>query len=337
MTRASAHSPALSADERQVKKTAITVAICTYNGAERLPAVLDRLQHQDSVGHLLWEIIVVDNNSTDATADVVRTYQRHWTQQRCPLRYCFEAQQGIAFARHAAVLAARASLVGFLDDDNLPAANWVAAACAFGASHPRVGAYGSRVDGQFEAPLPRNFERILPFFAITQRGSIPHRYEHRQRVLPPAAGLVVRRQTWLDHVPKQLILLGAARQQRLAGEDLEAMSYIQQAKWEIWHNPEMVILHQIPRWRLDRAYLMDFFKSIGLSRHVTRMLRLKPWQRPFLFVLYWLNDARKALRHLLIYRQKLKTETVAACELQLYVNSLVSPFYIWWLLWSRRR
>lgn len=336
MTRASVHSPALMVDESQHSKPAITVAICTYNGAKRLPAVLDCLKHQKNTEHLLWEIIVVDNNSIDATADVVRRYQHDWPHH-LPLRYYFEAQQGTAFARHAAITMAHAPLVGFLDDDNLPTPTWVAAAQAFGTSHPHVGAYGSRINGQFESPLPENFDRIKPFFAITQRGTLPHRYEHCQRVLPPAAGLVVRRQTWLDNVPEQLILLGASAEQRLAGEDLEALSHIQAAHWEIWHNPEMVINHQIPQCRLDKLYLMDFFRSIGLSRHVTRMLRLCSWQRPFWFALYLLNDGRKALRHLIIYRQKLRTDIVPACEMQLYLYSLASPFYIWWLHWFGRR
>jgi glycosyltransferase involved in cell wall biosynthesis len=314
----------------------ITVAICTYNGAERLPAVLDCLNQQSNTDFFRWEILVVDNNSSDHTRQVVRQYQQKWLTG-LTLRYCFEAKQGTAFARHTAILEARAPLVGFLDDDNLPTANWLASAYAFGQGHPQVGAYGSRVNGQFESPLPENFDRIKSFFAITQRGDQAHRYEWRQRVLPPAAGLVVRRDVWLAHVPKQQILLGVAANQRLAGEDLEALSYIQAANWEIWHNPAMVISHQIPSWRFDREYMIDFFRSIGLSRHVTRMLRVPAWQRPLIFWLYMANDCRKILHHLLTYRTTFKTDLVPACELQLYLSSVISPFYIWWLLWSRKQ
>jgi len=52
-----------------------TVAIPTYNGADRLPLVLDRLRSQLNTASFTWEIIVVDNNSSDATATVVRHYQ----------------------------------------------------------------------------------------------------------------------------------------------------------------------------------------------------------------------------------------------------------------------
>lgn len=53
----------------------LTVAICTYNGAARLPQVLDRLVTQIDTQQFLWEIIVIDNNSRDRTADVVHQYQ----------------------------------------------------------------------------------------------------------------------------------------------------------------------------------------------------------------------------------------------------------------------
>ena len=53
----------------------ITVAICTYNGAKDVPEVLDHLRAQEDVGDLQWEVLVVDNNSTDATGAVVREQQ----------------------------------------------------------------------------------------------------------------------------------------------------------------------------------------------------------------------------------------------------------------------
>jgi len=313
----------------------LTVAICTYNGAHRFPNVLACLLRQVMPTDCRWEVLIVDNNSSDETAAVVEALQQDWPDA-VPLRYCFEPRQGTAYARQRAIVQARSELIGFIDDDNLPTESWVAAACAFAASHPAVGAFGSRVNGQFDSPLPDGFERIQPFFAITQRGNEPHRYDPRQRVLPPAAGLVVRRQAWLNHVPSEMTLLGVVRGQRLAGEDLEALSHIQSANWEIWHNPRMVIGHDIPAWRLRRAYLMPFFRSVGFSRHVTRMLALPAWQRPAMFLVYAANDLRKVLKHLLTYRNRLRTEVVPACELQFYCCSLISPLYIWWVRYLQR-
>jgi glycosyltransferase involved in cell wall biosynthesis len=305
-----------------------TLAIPTYNGASRLPELLERLQNQLHTEHFSWEIIVVDNNSTDNTAKVVQNYQASW-QHPYPLKYCFEPKQGAAHARHTAVKEAQGKYIGFLDDDNYPTSNWVAAAYEFGEKHPNVGAYASQIHPNWEVQPPANFHRIAAFLAITERGNLPLLYEPEKKLLPPSAGLVVRREAWLKSVPNQAILTGRVAGNMLTGEDLEMLSHIQKSGWQIWYNPEMEIYHQIPHWRLQREYLIPFFRGIGLSRFVTRTVNLKPWIRPIALLAYAVNDFKKIIFHLLKYRLQVKTELVAACEMQLFISSLISPFYLW--------
>ena len=305
-----------------------TVAIPTYNGENRLPELLERLQNQINTGHLSWQIIVVDNNSIDNTAKVVQNYQANW-QCPYPLKYCFEPQQGAAYARKRAVEEAKSKFIGFLDDDNYPLSDWVAKAYDFGQKYPKAGAFGSQIHPEWEVEPPENFQRIAPFLAITERGNLPLLYEASKKLLPPSAGLVVRREAWLESVPNHSILTGRVSGNMLTSEDLEMLSYIQKAGWEIWYNPEMEIYHQIPSWRLQREYLIPFFQGIGLSRYVTRMMNINPWAKPFAFLAFLINDLRKIILHLLKYRTQVKTELVAACEMQLFLSSLISPFFLW--------
>ena len=143
-----------------------TVAIPTYNGANRLPQVLDRLRAQVDLEEISWEIIVVDNNSNDDTAKVVREYQANWPST-FPLIYYFVPEQGAAFARQGAVEKARGKLIGFLDDDNLPALNWVSAAYDFGKEYPAVGAYGSQIHGDFfEQDSEKNYQKSYRKFLV---------------------------------------------------------------------------------------------------------------------------------------------------------------------------
>lgn len=306
-----------------------TVAIPTYNGATRLPKVLERLRSQIQTEQFSWEILVVDNNSNDRTAEVIQEVQKNWPQTY-PLRYIFEAEPGAAFARNRAVEAARGNLIGFLDDDNLPDADWVAAAYEFGQTHPRAGAYGSQIHGKFEGELPKDFKKIAVYLAIIERGSTASRYESQQKILPPAAGLVVRKQAWCDNVPKRLFLNHTSRDAGLASEDLEAVLYIQKAGWEIWYNPQMCMEHEIPQWRLEKEYLISVVRCIGLSRHHLRMLRLKNWQKPLAIPVYWANDLRKLIGYWIGHRNRLKEDAIAeACELELLRGILISPFFLW--------
>lgn len=304
-----------------------TVAIATYNGAKRLPDVLERLYWQIGAENLAWEIIVVDNNSTDDTAKVVAAFQQKWNRPGF-LRYAVETRQGAGYARHQAARIARSELIGFLDDDNLPSMLWVQAAHRFGLSHPKAGVYGSRIKGAFEAEPPPGFKRISAFLALTERGDAPRIYDPEKKVLPPSAGLVVRRKAWLDHVPEEQVLIGRAGNSMLGGEDLEAVLHIQGAGWEVWYNSAMRVYHKIPARRLERPYLISLFRGAGLSRYHTRMLSVAAWQRPFMTPVYMANDLRKIIRHLIRYRQHSFSDVVAACELTLYTYSLVSPFFL---------
>jgi glycosyltransferase involved in cell wall biosynthesis len=305
-----------------------TVAIPTYNGESRLLELLERLQNQVDTENLTWEIIVVDNNSTDSTAKIVQRFQQNW-QCPYPLKYCFEARQGAAYARKRAVEEAKGKFIGFLDDDNYPVSSWVAAAYTFGQKYPKAGAYASQIHPDWEVEPPENFQRIAPFLAITERGDLPLLYEPAKKLLPPSAGLVVRREAWLKSVPNKSILTGRINGNMLTSEDLEMLSYIQNSGWEIWYNPEMEIYHRIPSFRLQKAYLVPFFRGIGLSRYVTRMVNIKPIYRPAACLVYMTNDIRKIAFQLIKYQTKLKTDLVAGCEMQLFIGSLISPFYLW--------
>ncbi len=304
-----------------------SIAIPTYNGAERLGSVLEAIRWQLNTHKLSWEVIVVDNNSTDSTADIVQQYQRQWDRS-APLRYAFEPKQGAAYARQTAIKIATSPLVGFLDDDTLPSMTWLVSAYGFAHKHPKAGVIASRIRGKFETAPPKNFERIASLLALTERGSQPLMYRPSQKVVPPSAGMVVRRQAWIDNVPEELVLTGRTSTSMLTGEDTESILHIQRAGWEVWYNPEMRLQHQIPSSRLTRQYLQKLCHGIGLSRYRTRMLATSLWLRPLMLSLYMANDIRKILRHCFRHRRNVIQDDVTACELTLYTASLISPFFM---------
>ncbi|MEO0456166.1 MAG: hormogonium polysaccharide biosynthesis glycosyltransferase HpsE [Cyanobacteria bacterium P01_A01_bin.114] len=308
----------------------ITVVIPTYNGAKRLPQVLDRLRSQRNQHGFTWEVIVCDNNSTDSTELVVRDYQGQtdWPSA-VPLHYRFAAEQGAAHARQYAVESAHGRLIAFLDDDNLPSDDWLDKAYGFAQQHPEAGAFGSQIHGAFEGPLPEGFGRIKCFLAIIERGEQPHLYEPKTKILPPAAGLVVRRDAWLAQVPKRLFLNNKGKEAGLASEDLEALLHIQKGGWQIWYNPDMVVYHQIPDSRLQRDYLVALFRCVGLSRSYIRLLGNPDWKRPLLVPAYIANDLRRLVLHYVAKPQPQKDLSLFdACDREHLTSSLASPFFL---------
>jgi len=304
----------------------MTVAIPTYNGASRLPKVLEKLQNQTGTEGINWEILIVDNNSSDDTAKVVEHYQRNWPQQ-VPLKYILEPEQGAAFARLRAVREARGELIGFLDDDNLPDPNWVAAACAFGKSHPDAGAYSGQIHGEFEVKVPEHFEQIKQFLAIREHGPTPHLFDPDHLRLPPAASLVVRTKAWRESVPLRPTLTGKLPGVMVQGDDYEPLLYLHKAGWEIWYAPTMETYHQIPHWRLEREYLLSLSRGCGLATCQLRMINAKPWQKPWIWMRTLLGNLRKVVHYHLKYGNKLNTELIPAFEMEFYWGSMMSCFY----------
>ncbi|MEL7354811.1 MAG: hormogonium polysaccharide biosynthesis glycosyltransferase HpsE, partial [Cyanobacteria bacterium J06560_5] len=323
------HDTVQSKAQKQLKSGVldVTVAIPTYNGAARLPQLLDRLRAQTNTETISWEVVVCDNGSTDEMKAVVTSYQANWPND-FPLHYRFVPEQGAAFARQYAVEGSNSTLIAFLDDDNVPAVDWVYQAHKFAQSHPQVGAFGSQIHGQFETELPEELQEIKCFLAIIERGEDAQRYEPASKMLPPAAGLVVRRGAWLNAVPKRLFLNNKGKSAGLASEDLEAILHIQKSGCEIWYNPNMVVHHDIPDGRLRKDYLVTLFRCVGLSRYHIRLLGQPKWKHPLAIPAYIANDIRKLALHRIRFGARQQLSTVENCQRELLTSTLTGPFFL---------
>jgi glucosyl-dolichyl phosphate glucuronosyltransferase len=100
----------------------ISVVVCTYNRADVVRTALESLCNQD-IDRSLYEIIIVDNNSTDNTRSVVEGFTDHGN-----VRYIFEKKPGPSHARNAGWKQARGEYVGFSDDDAKAPENWLTVA-----------------------------------------------------------------------------------------------------------------------------------------------------------------------------------------------------------------
>ena len=137
---------------------ALEVVICTYNNAAMLDGVLSTLARQVPRENLRWACLVIDNNCTDETQNVVLKYISEGSVPG--LRSVREPEQGLTPSRLRGVQSSRAKWIAFVDDDCFLESDWVAAALAFTERRPTAGAFGGRVilDWQVDPPdYARNF------------------------------------------------------------------------------------------------------------------------------------------------------------------------------------
>lgn len=303
-----------------------SVVIPTYNGEERLPEVLEKLQDQVNTEAISWEVIVVDNNSQDQTKAVVENFQKNW-QSPAPLLYCFEPQQGLAYTRQRGVEQAQGTWIGFLDDDNIPGTNWVIEAYEFGQNHPQVGAFGGKVLADFAVPPPPNWQVIAGFLALRDRGDQPQLYQPEILSLPTGAGLVVRKQVWCECLPDTPLLKGRAGTSLVCGSDWEPLIYMYQKGWEIWYDPDLVLTHKIPATRLERKYLLNLIESSCLPFCALRMLLAKPWQKPLIIARMIGGNFYRGLLYFSQHRHQFETDLMTECQMQIYCSRIQSPWY----------
>ena len=116
------------------------MVVCTYNRADRLPLALEALLAQE--GSVPYEILVIDNNSTDSTAEVVQAVAQRAGGR---VRSALESRQGLSHARNAGIGLARGSIIAFSDDDVRVAKDWVRQIKKTFDEHAEIDYIGGRV------------------------------------------------------------------------------------------------------------------------------------------------------------------------------------------------
>lgn len=114
-----------------VDESFVSVVIPAYNQAKYLIEAIESVLAQS---HKDYEIIVVDDGSTDGTPNVVK----HFTDD---IRYIQQGNQGLAGARNTGILAAKGELIGLLDADDLWLPNYLDSMVAFTNLHPEAAVY----------------------------------------------------------------------------------------------------------------------------------------------------------------------------------------------------
>lgn len=233
----------------------LTVAICVYNGVKRIGMVLDSLALQQVPVDLRWELLVIDNASTDGTADLVK---QKCQQHQLPLRLIPEPVAGLSHARRRAALDAQSEILCFLDDDTVIESNWLRECVAFMQAHPRAGIVGARVHPLLEDPAgkPADFEeKYAPILSVFDQGETAHRLAMPHGPTPVGAGMVGRRDLYrLVFDELQSLNVGRKGNSLAGGEDLEAIFILHQIGYEIWYNPALRVQHFIPVQRVTESY-----------------------------------------------------------------------------------
>lgn len=137
------------APQKMTEQFDLSVVVSTYNRCMLLPAAIQSILDQDAKD-LSYEIIIVDNNSTDNTKEIISRYSR----DKSNLKYVLEPRQGVSYARNCGIAHSRAPIIAFFDDDVRVAKDWLTNIKRYFDAHPEVDCVGGRVLPRWESPAP---------------------------------------------------------------------------------------------------------------------------------------------------------------------------------------
>ena len=242
----------------------VSVVICAYNAETRLTEGLEALAGQRVSEDLAWEVVLVDNNSSDNTRQVALDFQRN--RKMGNLRVVDEPQQGLMYARRRGFLASTGRIISYLDDDNVVNAEWVNEIKAFFDAHPKTGIVGPKILPLTDFKLPAHYEYVKIALAIRDLGDRAIQLTPPHHGPPPGAGMTCLREAVKDIFRNSnFSVVGRQGDELSSCEDSVTGFQVLHAGWELWYNPRMTILHRLPRCRFEMDYLARLFKGMGSS------------------------------------------------------------------------
>jgi glycosyltransferase involved in cell wall biosynthesis len=244
----------------------VTIAICTWNRAAMLDRLLAELRLLSIPAGVLWEVLVVNNASTDATDDVLHKHT-HWL----PLRSVHEPTPGIAHARNRALTEARGAITLWTDDDMAVPADWVACYLAAAERYPAAVLFGGPIKAWFAHDVTlaereftdRHIGLLSPMFGLIDLG---------REVRPLAAGelffsgnMALRTEAARRfHFDGRFGRVG--KHGLLGGEETLFLQQMLNGGAEgVWVGTAWA-KHWTPRERLTRDYAWRYFAALGRTQ-----------------------------------------------------------------------
>jgi glycosyltransferase involved in cell wall biosynthesis len=247
----------------------ITVILCTYNRCQSLAKALDSVGASQLPNSVDWEVLVVDNNSTDQTREVVESFCR---RQPGRFRYLLEPIQGLSQARNAGIREARGEILVFVDDDVVVDATWLQNLTAALHNVEWAGAGGRILLAQTFLP-PRWLALDGPYamggmlYSGFDLGDEPGQLDRA----PHGTNMAYRKEMFAKYGGFRTDL-GRCADSTLSNEDTEFGRRLLAAGERLRYEPSAVVHHPMHENRVRKEYLLAWWFDFGRAA-------VREWER----------------------------------------------------------
>jgi glycosyltransferase involved in cell wall biosynthesis len=239
-------------------KAGVTILICTYNGASRLPATLQYIGKQHIPASIPCELIVVDNLSNDNTVQLVRD---EWIKYPAApaLKIVNESRPGLTYARETGFAHASYEYIILCDDDNWLSPDYVQLAFALLEQHPEIGLLGGYGQFVYEIPAP-GWLKLFNIYAGGPQGPANGKVKNNYIY---GAGAVLRKSAYNELLKGGFssALTDRKGDQLSSGGDYELCYALALAGYAIWYDSRLKFKHYITAHRLTLTYYLTYIQQ----------------------------------------------------------------------------
>ena len=245
-----------------MKAAGISVIVCCFNSEARIELTLRHLLKQELSSDLNWEIIVIDNRSTDDTAKLA-THLLSEHAGSIDWKVVNENEPGLSNARNKGFEEARFNIVLMVDDDNSLAPDYVQGIWNSFQQNPNAGMVGGTGIAALESEPPAWFKQYEYCYAIGPQSDGKQQVEHLY-----GAGLALRMDLLekLRNAGFRSLLSDRVGNSLMSGGDTELCFAFRLAGYELVHRSDLTFAHHLPSARVNWKYLRRLFSGFGHTK-----------------------------------------------------------------------
>jgi len=233
-----------------------SVIICCYNSSSRLPDTLKYLAVQKVSALVQWEVIVVDNASTDNTAEIARL---EWERNGAPvpIRIVEQPIPGQSAARDKGYEVSSYEYLLYVDDDNWLAPDYISIAYDIMHQNKNIGILGGQCTAAFEQTPPAWFEAKQLMYAVGKQGAKGGPIISLRHYLFGAAS-IIRKSAWtrLRENNFRFLTVGRSGGKLSGGDDMELNKAFLMLGYTLWYDERLRFVHFMSAGRLNWDYLV---------------------------------------------------------------------------------
>jgi glycosyltransferase involved in cell wall biosynthesis len=242
----------------------ISVIICSYNRADYIINAIDSLYRQ-TLEKNAFEVFVVDNNSSDNTAELVQSYIKQHADGN--IIYLTEENQGASFARNTGASFAKGALVCFMDDDAIAEKDYLERIVTFFENHPDATGLGGRIIPKYIPAKPAwmsyHVSSLVGNFEYSNQVEIFKRGKY-----PLESNMIVLKKDFDAIGGFNTALPGVKGTLRIGGEGKDFFLRLQRSGGIVYYDPLIIVQHVVEVKKLTPHYMYRIASGIGRGERV---------------------------------------------------------------------